>query len=111
MCRRGHSDRFVRHRRDGNRYCRRCATLQQIRRTQGLPPLTPLGTSRMPINRAAFKRACRRIDKGRLLVLELSGICGESLGAIYRYGLGPERRAALCETLHVKHDELWRINP
>jgi len=46
-----------------------------------------------------------------MVVLELSGICGESLGAIYRYGLGPERRAALCETLNVKHDKLWRINP
>lgn len=108
MCRRGHSDKWIRYRQNGYRYCRRCATLAKYKRKHGLPGLDPLPSQIRLLDRERFKRVCTRWAIGTVRAVGLAGRSHDCLGAYYSRGAGPEVRRDICEYLRVSESEIWK---
>jgi hypothetical protein len=101
---------WQRRRTSGARYCRRCLTVAQARRHCGLSPLSPLPSLRKRLSKEAFSLRCLQLKKQKKIVFELAGLNENCLGAAYRKGLGPKKRALLCEVLRVREDQIFMMD-
>ena len=61
----------------------------------------------MAFDREEFKRICKAKHKGVCLLIELTGISQDCLGALYKRGAGPEWRKRICEALGVEEQRLF----
>ena len=96
----------MRTRPNGYRYCRACCTISEYRRRRGEPKLDPVRI-RVKIDRRKFAALCSGMRMQRKIALELSGISEDCMGKMYKEGLGPRQREALCKTLRIEHDILF----
>jgi hypothetical protein len=109
MCRRGHSDRWARHRSNGDKYCRLCQSIAKRLRYNGLGGLPKPPSIRRKLDPQEFMAACMLRGLGKQVALRMSGHPGYCLGAYYKHGAGPQIRSDLSRALQVREQDIWDL--